>query len=71
MTLKRLEKKLEKLSKKTIELHEAIIDKFGGRYRLGINGLGEYELTDLSKMKTIAKGEKNIQNKMIEMLKLA
>lgn len=49
MILKRLEKKLEKLRKKTVESHEAIIDKFDGRYQLEINVLGEYEFTDLSK----------------------
>lgn len=71
MTLKRLENKLAKLSKRTKELHEAIIDKFDGRYRLCINGLCEYELNDISNFTTLAKGEKNIQDKMLAMLKLA
>lgn len=52
-------------------MHEAIIDKFDGKYHLCINGLGEYELKDISNFTTLAKGDKNMQDKMLEMLKLA
>ena len=69
MRLERLKKRLARLQKRTIKLHNEVNDKFDGRYRVGINGLGEIELCDLSKLRTLAKGEKEVQIAMENLLK--
>lgn len=65
MTLERL----AKLQKRTVKLHNEINDKFYGRYRVCINRLGEIELCDIFKIRTLSRGEKEVQIAMENLLK--
>lgn len=69
MTLERLNKRLAKLQKRTVKLHNEINDKFDGRYRVCTNRLGEIELCDIFKIRTLARGEKEVQIAMENLLK--
>lgn len=69
MTLEKLNKRLAKLQKRTVKLHNEINDKFDGRYRVCINRLGEIELCDISKIRILARGEKEVQIAIENLLK--
>jgi hypothetical protein len=69
MTQERLKKRLAKLQMRTVKLHNEVNDKFDGRYRVCISGLGEIELCDISKIRILAKGEKEVQIAMENLLK--
>lgn len=63
-----IEERMNKFEKETEELHEELREKFGYKYMLGMNGLGETILSDMSSIKKLAKGEKECQAKMRELL---
>lgn len=68
MTLAKLEKILKNLKKETKRLYNELDEKTDGKYKIGVNGLGEIVLTNLSNMKQLAKGEKECQEVMKKLL---
>jgi len=50
MTLAKLEKILKNLKKETKRLYNELDEKTDGKYKIGVNGLGEIVLTNLSNM---------------------
>lgn len=59
---------LKNLKKETKQLKKQLIAKYENRYRIGVNGLGVIVLGDLKRCETIAYGEKECQEKMVELL---
>lgn len=68
MTLAKLGKILKNLKKETKKLYNELYEKTDGKYKIGVNGLGEIVLTNLSNMKQLAKGEKECQEVMKKLL---
>lgn len=68
MTLKKLNKILNNLKKETTKLYNELDEKTDGKYKIGVNGLGEIVLTDISTMQHIAKGEKECQEAMKKLI---
>lgn len=69
MTLEKLNKILNNLKKETKKLYNELDEKTDGKYKIGVNGLGEIVLTDISTMQRIAKGEIECQEAMKKLIK--
>lgn len=69
MTLEKLNKILNNLKKETKKLYNELDEKTDGKYKIGVNGLGEIVLTDISSMQRIAKGEIECQEAMKKLIK--
>ena len=69
MTLEKLNKILNNLKKETKKLYNELDEKTDGKYKIGVNGLGEIVLTDISTMQSIAKGEIECQEAMKKLIK--
>ena len=69
MTLAKLEKILKNLKKKTKRLYNKLDVKTDGKYKIGVNGLGEIVLTNLSNIEQLDKGEKECQEAMKKLIK--
>lgn len=67
-SLEEIKERMSRFEKETNELYNELRAKFGYEYLLGMNGLGETVVSNMSTIKDVAKGEKECQAKMRELL---